>query len=630
MRPEGESEKDSVKRSFWGRYWHIIILCIFFILFILQTARYIKLNSAPPYADTNHHLALAREYHRMLIERNLDPRESQLHQKYPPLIYLNCALFFSLLDTSPGAAVWSYTVFVLVFLAALYGIGSYFGGRAGGVAAALIGVSCHFTVYMSHMFVPDMPQTALTALALFFLLKSERFTHKKYSYSFGAALGLAMLTKWSSAFYLAVPIIILLGWLSFRSVRTFLLVLVPGLIMGGIGAFFLKTGWDMYKLHPGGIEYPPAWAVPLYIICLALLYGAAYIPQRKLDQWFREENREYARSLILGLRVFIIALLICGVWYIYSIKGVAAKLDFQREEIYEPQNPRSGSLFLLSLKTYISEYKLFPLVFYPFVLAGIVFAAIRRENLLEFSMLISMGIFGMLIISPLAPPAIFYILSVVTVLSALAGYWVEYAGKLKYPLLIMIIIFAFFSAGFIFFNLEEHHKVVFNRNFFEIGLGLLRPALPDRNQYHIDQLLDNMNKERESLLKNPDFLARTDSGALRIPAGIYLTDDFRNKRGKGRGPVEREAFMALMSLARMDGFRSFYREPREEWNRCFQESRDIPVFIMAGYTESDFPGALIEEIKGQWGRESKIISSYKIDEFRSIVLIRVEVTKTES
>jgi len=618
-------EAENKKEGFISRFWHIFLLLSILILFALQNYNFISRNTAPPYADSNHHLTLARKYHRFIFERSFDIRNAPLHQKYPPLKYIVASVFMAIFGVSIKSAMWSYFLYVVILTYALYCIGSYFGGKIGGVATALIALSCHFIMYMAHMFVPELPQASMTALAFCFLLRSERFSNQFYSLAFAPALALSMITKWSTAFYMAAPIIIVIGYLCYRSIKTILIVVIPAFVLSGLGVFYLKTGMTLYKLYPGGNMKLPSWMFPVFIAMVGFFIVVIVILEKNVDRLFREENRKHAKSLLIGMRALLISLLLFGLWYVYSIHGVISKLKLQEQEIFRPesQHLRNVPLLIYSMRVYVTMVRMFPIPYYAMLLAGVVFIFTRKQKLMEFAMLVFMGIVGILIISSTAPPAIFYILTLWVIMAALAGYWVGYAGKLKYPLFAFTIIFSVFSICLPWTGLaKETVRPLMNRTIYEFGLGFMPDVMPDTREYHIDDLLDDLERE-SAIVRRKEMETGDPEAAKHIPLAIYLTRKFRDPHTRKTGMLEREAFLTALTYRDMRGFFHFYLDDNE-WNRRFQEFSHRPIFLIVGYTDFDYPQSLQKYMEEKYQRKSRIISTYPIDENRNIMLMYVE------
>ncbi len=616
---EGNIKKRKTKINIFS-FWHVFILIVLLALFIYQNYYFLENNTAPPYADTTHHLLLANEYYRFMILRDFPLINAPLHQKYPPLIYMTAAVFMGIWGSSVKVALWSYLIFILILLFVFYGTGSYFGGKIGGVAVAAIGLSNHFFMYMSHMFVPELPQTAMTALAVYALLRTERFTHKGNSYLFAIALAMAMLTKWSSAFYLLLPVVILIGFYAFRSWKTIVITLLPLIPLFIMTILYLKAGIALFEIRPGGNSPPPPWAIPVFTAVILIMIASTYLLERKIFDWVGEENRENTRHLLTGGRALLIALLLCGVWYVYSIQGVVAKLRFQQQEIYQPMQPRNEPLILFSLKHYMAAYSNFPLFYYLFTLIGIVFAFLRKQKSLEFIVVASMIVSGVPLISATAPPAMFYILTVFFVVSLFAGYWVGYAWKLKYPLFFLIIVISVFSLIYPTLNQTQKDALPLNFSLLDRGLALSDMTKPDFHDYKIDEIINDIRKYSPEI--NPD-----ERGERPIPVGVFVADGFTRTIEWGRSFVEPWVFPCMMRYRGMNNYFPFTIE--REWDRRLMEFRQDKMFIILGYLDEGYPEKTVEYLKSKFHREARIINRYKIDKFRKMALLIVGSEKLE-
>lgn len=613
MTKYSEAEKAKSFGSFLSDYGHIILLAFFLIFFLYQNKVFFETNQAPPYADTNHHLTLAKQYYRVLFVRDFNIRDAQLHQKYPPLIYITASVFMKAFGASIQNALWSYSLFAIVFFLSLYGIGNFLGGKAGGTATAIIGLSCHFTIYMSHMFVPELPQTAMTTMALCFLLYTDRFKTKLPAYLFSVALALAMLTKWSSAFYLAGPLLIIFIFLIIRNPGSLLYFLPPAAFLGPLGYIYFKYGIDSFRKFSGGIVAQPPWMQPVFIGVVVLLIIYTFIIEKHGSDWFGENKKDAAKSAILFIRCLLIALLLCGIWYVYSLHGVISKLDFQRQEILDTRIHGNEPLLIYSLKQYFNALGLYSIPMYLFAFIGLIFVIVKRKNILEFSMLIFMAVTGTLIISSTAPPAVFYILSVFTVLFVMSGYWIGFTGKLKYPLIAVIILYGASSIAFPLLNIDPQQKAAFNMSLNDMRIGILPQNIPDKTSYKTNELLTSLIQVRDEINEGKPEMDRQP-----VPLGIYFDDRFRRDRKPDRGYYEREAIPCLMDYADIGGFFRFYIDGEQDWKRRTEEFTDQDMILVYGYTDEKDLQNLERKIGDEYRRKIRENSSFDIDGIRKI------------
>jgi hypothetical protein len=130
----------------------------------------------------------------------------------PPLPFFFQAMAWSFLDvlkiTPPSIDLMIVTVnlfYLAVLLFSVYGIGKILcNGKAGLLAAFLISM---FPLVFGHTRTAmlDFPMAAMSALAVFLLLKSEKFSSAMYSMLAGLGFGIAMLTKETAIIPLAAP-----------------------------------------------------------------------------------------------------------------------------------------------------------------------------------------------------------------------------------------------------------------------------------------------------------------------------------------------------------------------------------------------------------------------------------------
>ena len=96
-------------------------------------------------------------------------------------------------------------VFTLILLAGVIGLGAAMGSTRLGLWAALVTALCPALVASSWYFVLDYPLTAMVAMGLFLLWRTEGFSHTANSVAFGLWSGLGLWVKISYPFYLIIP-----------------------------------------------------------------------------------------------------------------------------------------------------------------------------------------------------------------------------------------------------------------------------------------------------------------------------------------------------------------------------------------------------------------------------------------
>jgi 4-amino-4-deoxy-L-arabinose transferase-like glycosyltransferase len=207
---------------------------------------------------------------------------------HPPLHYAVQSAAWHLLSGVNAASIDSMiivvdSVYLLVLLLSVYGIGGMLCNRKAGLAAVVL-VSA-FPVVFGHTraVMLDLPMAAATALALFLLLKNQKFALTGYSVLAGLAFGLAMATKESAIVFLAPPLIYyffisLKTRDKLRIARNFFLFLIPFLLLTGfvyLRAVNFRGLWFTYYT----IKYMAGTPLtdPLTYVFLLPLFAGPYL-----------------------------------------------------------------------------------------------------------------------------------------------------------------------------------------------------------------------------------------------------------------------------------------------------------------------------------------------------------------
>ena len=125
----------------------------------------------------------------------------------PPLRHLTAVPFYRLFGVSTDVALMSNAVYVAILLFSVYGIGKRMYGRSTGLFAAFL-VSTYPVLFgISRLSYVDYALTAMVALTFYFLVRTERFEHRRPSILLGLTLGLGALTKWPVMAFVAAPVV---------------------------------------------------------------------------------------------------------------------------------------------------------------------------------------------------------------------------------------------------------------------------------------------------------------------------------------------------------------------------------------------------------------------------------------
>jgi 4-amino-4-deoxy-L-arabinose transferase-like glycosyltransferase len=194
-----------------------------------------------------------------------------LSDYYPPLVHMTVILFYKLFGVSMDVAAMANSVYLILFLLAVYDIGRRVGGPWAGLLSAFVVSSFPIVFSMSRYLYIDYTLTALVAVNVALLLRSDRFQRKGYALLYGLSLGLGMLTKWTFIVFTIAPLLVVVGsssllpsaWAAVRrsswSGRRLLAALLGGLALTAI--WFLPNFEATANLTLGYVLVPLSWLV---------------------------------------------------------------------------------------------------------------------------------------------------------------------------------------------------------------------------------------------------------------------------------------------------------------------------------------------------------------------------------
>jgi len=129
---------------------------------------------------------------------------------YPPFVHFNMWLFYQLFGVNEDVAAMVNVIYMAVLLFATWSIAERVSNRFTAALAVTVLGTFPIIFIMSRYLYLDFALTALVALAIALLLATQRFTRRTVSLWFGAALGIAMLIKWTAVAFLATPLLFVL------------------------------------------------------------------------------------------------------------------------------------------------------------------------------------------------------------------------------------------------------------------------------------------------------------------------------------------------------------------------------------------------------------------------------------
>jgi len=197
------------------RFLKISILLFGWWLFLgLVNFYWLTQDTVPPYHDPLNHLMSSLLYYHVLQGQGLSTSGFaallNVDDYYPPFATLTTSAFYFLLPHDMDTATWILNqLFLGLLLLAVYRLGTHLYSPEIGLLAAVMVTSFPIITNQSRIFMLDIPTTAMTAWAMYGLLRTETFQRLNASILFGLVAGLATLTKWSYLFFIFLPLIYL-------------------------------------------------------------------------------------------------------------------------------------------------------------------------------------------------------------------------------------------------------------------------------------------------------------------------------------------------------------------------------------------------------------------------------------
>ena len=211
--------------------------------------------------DRSSHLAKTLIYNDILRQIDLRTVFTALTWPWnrPPLPFLSVVSFYRLFGTSTDVALMSNCLFLGVLLGSVYGIGRMLYGRRAGLLAAFL-VSFYPVLFsISRLSYVDYALTAMVALSVYLLLKTDGFRNRRWSLAFGLSVGLGLLTKWPFIAFAGAPI----AYMAWRSGALKRVLFVPwGGSEGSTGrSRVLTSPWfhALAALVVSALWYVPNW-----------------------------------------------------------------------------------------------------------------------------------------------------------------------------------------------------------------------------------------------------------------------------------------------------------------------------------------------------------------------------------
>jgi hypothetical protein len=165
------------------------------------------METRPPHWDMGHHLANSVAYLHSFSFGNL-LHFVQAYLFYPPLVYWISDIFYAVLgNDSISVAVLSNVVWLGILVFATFAVGRRLWSTRVGWMSVVFVLAAPMVVGTSKEYMLDLPLTAMSALALYLLIRAKEFSSRRYSVLFGLCCGFALLVKWTFPLVVALPVL---------------------------------------------------------------------------------------------------------------------------------------------------------------------------------------------------------------------------------------------------------------------------------------------------------------------------------------------------------------------------------------------------------------------------------------
>jgi len=176
-------------------------------LLVAANGLWLAVDHRPPPWDESIHYLNAVGYYEIL--RSPGPtacRQVLYHSDfYPPFQELLAGTVFLVTGPSPKVASVLNIAYVLAIAMLVLLLGRELFDPDVGILGAWLFAASAAVVIQSKLFMLDLPLTFFVTLAATCFVRSEGFSRTGWSFGYGLAFGLALLTKWSALFFLALP-----------------------------------------------------------------------------------------------------------------------------------------------------------------------------------------------------------------------------------------------------------------------------------------------------------------------------------------------------------------------------------------------------------------------------------------
>ncbi len=188
--------------------WEYLPLSILVFFHVVNDWVYLNTRVTILYRDWPSHLSRTLMYDEILRQISLRTLFEAMTRTWyrPPLPWLPSVPLYRVFGKSDDVAIMGNSVFMVILILSVYGIGKKLHSKWAGLLAAFLVSTTPILFNLSRLPYPDYAVTAMVACTMNWLLRVEGFRHRGYSLLLGLSLGLGMLTKQPFIIFVGPPI----------------------------------------------------------------------------------------------------------------------------------------------------------------------------------------------------------------------------------------------------------------------------------------------------------------------------------------------------------------------------------------------------------------------------------------
>ena len=186
---------------------HRILLAASLLYLCAANIVWIAIDTRPPFWDMANHARWAMGVLRDFEQNGIAALQTlpQDTSGYPPFYHVIVALGYRVFGTSIDTAQLANIPAMVLLTLATYAIARRFIEPTAAAIAGLLVNFFPFMLWISRETLIEYWLTAMVAVSIWALLKTNEFSDTKWSLAFGALCGLGMLTKWTFVIFVGPP-----------------------------------------------------------------------------------------------------------------------------------------------------------------------------------------------------------------------------------------------------------------------------------------------------------------------------------------------------------------------------------------------------------------------------------------